>query len=207
MKTTNPRTYAAAIADHIIANRFGAAYGVHTLNDYLDLVDAHSTSHLTPHLADRSIRTAGQQRRKMGLTVQDGTLIAKIAMNNPMANKTVYAEIEFGVLLDLLEMGVTNAWTYSIKAPTQVAGQVVTKRPLGQTKHVPIARIIANAKFGQQARTRDRNPLNLRRSNLYILGNPRATEGRVGAAKADTRAQVKEDAQRRDAYAHKRQHP
>lgn len=207
MKTSNTRAFATAMADQIIAQRFAVAYGVRTLPDYLDLVDARSTSHLTPHLADHNIRTAGQQRRKMGLTVQDGKLIAKMAMNNPMANRTVYAEIEFGVLLDLLEMGVTNAWTYNIKGPTRAAGQVITKRPMGQHRHVPVARIIANAKAGQQARTRDKNPLNLRRSNLYILGNPGTAEGRIGTAKVDTRAQAKEDAQRRDALARKRQHP
>lgn len=48
--------------------------------------------------------------------------------------------------------------------------------------------MIVNAKFGQQARMVDRNPLNLRAGNVFLSGNPETAEGRIGRAKTDSAA-------------------
>lgn len=105
----------------------------------------------------------------------------------------VYGIATFSEYLDLIEMGADAAWSYDHKGADRRVGQVRTQMPFANTltaHRAAFARLIVNAKTGQQARTLDRNPLNLRRVNLFLVGNPIGIEGRKGRAKTDTRAQL-----------------
>ncbi|HRK42222.1 MAG TPA: hypothetical protein PLH11_04185 [Gemmobacter sp.] len=107
----------------------------------------------------------------------------------------VWAKLEFAQWLDLMEIGAYGTWFLAHKSKDRSDAQVRTKVPLsGQTTttNATIARVIANAKPGQQARTLDRNPLNLRRANIFIIGKAAQGERPAGRAKTDTRAQLQE---------------
>ncbi|MGK8235686.1 hypothetical protein ACLGGT_16175 [Roseovarius sp. MS2] len=198
MQNTPQREFARAKADALIAQRFKAPYGVSTLDEYLEYLDRRTTAHLAPHLASRVHRTAGAQRRKASQIIADnGSLLHKIPMNDPRTGQTVYAVTEFHIWLDVLESGADGAWVYNHKSSHHRVGQVCVKVPLGMGRLAAIARIIANAKHGQQARLHDHNPFNLCRENVYLIGNPKGPEGRVGRAKTDTRAEAQKAAELR----------
>jgi hypothetical protein len=188
--------FARALADKMIRERFGRFYGTETFDSYLDLIDTRQTQHLSDGLADRVIGSAGQQRRNIELTLENaGTVIANIPMNDPRRpGAMIWAQTELGIWLDLMEMGANNAWRFDTKGNGRSDGQVRTNAPVRAcltNKNVPIARLIANAKPGQQARTRDHNALNLRRANVFLVGNPGTCEGRVGTAKTDSVALIR----------------
>lgn len=183
---------ASAIADNMVAQRFGTDRGIYTFADYLDFIDLRATAHLNPASARRVIAAAGAQRRKARLILENGTTaILALPMNDAHTGKMVWAEIDLATWLNLIEMGADGAWFYTHKRPDQRAGQVRTNAPLRTkvtNKNVTVARLIVNAKAGQQARTVDRNPLNLRAGNVFLSGNPETAEGRVGRAKTDSAA-------------------
>lgn len=200
--------FARALADKMIRERFGRAYGVDTFDGYLNLIDARQTQHLADALADRVIGTAGKQRRKIELTLEDATaVIVNIPMNDPRRpGAVIWAQTELGIWLDLIEIGADGAWHFAYKSERRADGQVRTTVPMWRTatataNKVAIARLIANAKPGQQARTRDHNALNLRRANVFIVGNPATCEGRVGTAKNDSAALIREQAALRQSLA------
>lgn len=207
MKTINNRALAQSAADQIIAERFGKAYGITTHSEYLDHLDRITTAHLEHIAVARVIRTAGGQRRKSRIVIENGQLLIYLPMNDARSDASVWAVLEYSIWLDLMECGANGAWFYAYKGTNRKAGQVRTKVPFSDSKgttNATIARMIVNAKTGQQARTQDGNPLNLRRGNLYIVGNPNVPEGRVGHAKTDTRAQIKAAAEVRAALAGKK---
>ena len=208
MKTINNRALAQSAADQIIAERFGKAYGIKTHCAYLDGLDRITTAHLEPVAVARVIRTAGEQRRKSRIVIEAGQLLIKVPLHDPRSHDPLWATLDSPIWCDLMEGGANAAWFYNYKGADRKAGQVRMNVPLAGgkgTSNATIARIIVNAKPGQQARTRDGNPLNLRRSNLYIVGQPNAPESRVGRAKTDTRAQIKAAAEVRAALAGKKQ--
>jgi hypothetical protein len=114
------------------------------------------------------------------------------------------AEIDFATWLNLIEMGADGAWFYAHKRGDQRAGQVRTNAPVRSdmtNKNVTVARLIVNAKAGQQARMVDRNPLNLRAGNVFLLGKPENSEGRIGRAKTDSAALLREQTALRQSLA------
>lgn len=193
-------TFALAIADAMISDRFSKAYGVSTFADYLDLVDSRATAHLAPACALRVIAKTGQQRRQAVLNIENSTTVTiSIPMNDPTKGSKVWATTELATWLDVIEAGADGAWMLNYGGGGS-APSVRTAPPLvGSSKATlaTISRIIVNAKAGQQARTSDGNPLNLRRSNLYILGQPRTCEGPKGGAKRDTRKHIEGQARTR----------
>jgi hypothetical protein len=207
MQHSNTSNFALSIANDMISARFGQKYGVHAFDNYCDLIDHRSTAHLNARLAQRVCNSAGTQRRRSRLIIQDtATLIIAIPAHDTHKGREVWPELEFGVWIDLMEMGADCAWFYTHKGKDQLAGQVRTHAPIGSATSntlVTIARLIVNAKRGQQARTLDRNPLNLRRSNLYLLGNPNTVDGAVGRATTDTVAHLRAQAELRAANAGK----
>jgi hypothetical protein len=207
MQHINTLNFALSIANDMISTRFGQKYGVHTFTAYCNLIDQRSTAHLNAHMAQKVRNSAGLQRLKSRLIIDEAaTLIIAIPMNDLHSDTTVWAELEFAQWLDLMEMGADCAWAYSHKGKDRLAGQVRTHAPIASTASntpVTIARLIVNAKRGQQARTLDRNPLNLRRANLYLVGNPNTVEGAAGRAKTDTVEHLQKQAERRAANAGK----
>lgn len=137
--------------------------------------------------------------------MKGGEPIASVPLKDPRTGSTVYVEVELGILLDVIESGADGSWVLHYKSGTRKAAQVRTKVPkTGVGPNLAtVTRIIANAKFGQQARIKDHNPLNLRRSNIYIVGNPATTEGRAGTAKTDTRSQIERAVELRASFAGK----
>ena len=206
--TNHHSTFAISLANQMISERFGDLYGTHTWAEYRDFAHARATAHLAPHFAQRIDRySTGEQRRNIKLTIEDGYSLAAVPMKDPRTNLTVYAEVPFGILLDLIELGADGSWSLIYKSTKQKAAQVRLSVPLrGQDGPVTatVARIIANAKYGQQARLKDHNPLNLRRANIYIVGRPGTAEGRAGTAKTDTRSQIKRFAEDRASLAGKK---
>lgn len=196
---------AAVIADDMVAQRFGNGRGIHTFVAYLDYIDARATAHLNLASARRVIASAGAQRRKARLILENGTaVVLALPMNNARTGETVWAEIDFSTWLNLIEMGADGAWFYAHKNHDQRAGQVRTTAPIASTtsnQNVTVARLIVNAKAGQQARMVDRNPLNLRAGNVFLLGNPDSSEGRIGRAKTDSAALLREQTALRQSLA------
>jgi hypothetical protein len=205
MQHTNTSSFTLSIANDMISARFGQKYGVHTFAAYCDLIDQRSTAHLNPRLAQRVCNSAGTQRRESRLIIEDAaTLIIAVPMNDARKGEEEWAKLEFGIWIDLIEMGADGAWFYAHKGKEQLAGQVRTHAPISSAtsnSNVTIARLIVNAKRGQQARTLDRNPLNLRRANLYLVGNPNTVEGPAGRATTDTAAHLQRQAELRNANA------
>ena len=116
-------------------------------------------------------------------------------MNDSRTGTTIWAEIDLPSWIDAIERGADSTWFYAYKGVDRRGGQVRCKVPLSgtiSTTNVTIARVVVNAKQKQQARTLDGNPLNLRRENLYLLGNPYGIEGKAGNAKTDTLRQLAE---------------
>lgn len=190
---------ALALADEMIAARFGTCYGTHTWSEYQAFALERATGHLAGHLAGKIGRTTGTQRRKARLKVEGDTLIITLPMNDPRTGATVWAETEFGSYLDAVEDGADGAWVYVYKGRDRVTGQVRTAVPCGAGKKAAIARVLLGAKAGQQVRRQDDNPLNLRRQNLYRIGNPSTPEGQAGTAKMDTQAETRGGAATREA--------
>lgn len=196
MQNFSSTDFAVCLADQMIANRFGKAYGVRTFAEYLDFVDKRATAHLDEYMAQRVQKTAGAQRRKSRLKIENAvTVIIAVPMNDVRKGATIWAEIDLASWLDAIERGADTAWFYAYKGADQRSGQVRCKVPLSgrtSTTNATIVRVLVNAKPGQQARTLDGNPLNLRRENLFLVGNPHGIEGRVGTAKTYTQAQLLE---------------
>jgi hypothetical protein len=204
MRSTKTDAFARAMADKIIAERFGKDYGTFTLADYLALIDRRTTAHLSNATARRIIGIAGKQRRDAVLRIENtSTLTIAIPMRDGRNGPRIWAVTEFGLWLDVIESGADGVWFFNRKDATRFDGQVCVKLALQKTargpQRTPVARIIVNAKEGQQARRRDNDPLNLRRDNLFLLGNPGTAEGRVGNAKTDPREQARVQADARAA--------
>ncbi len=109
--------------------------------------------------------------------------------------EAVWAELYFSTWLNVIECGADQAWFYAHKGETQAKGQVRTKLPLcdgDKVTNTTIARVIGNAKVGQQARLLDRSPFNLRSGNVVVIGNPATAEGKAGNAKTPTRAHARD---------------
>jgi hypothetical protein len=198
MKTPNKSTEALALADTMIRERFEADYGTTCRTDYLAHLDGISTRHLVSHLKDQALKAAGQQRSNAKLCFSadpEPILLIQIPMDDPhKPGATIYATLDFASWLDLMEMGAHGAWRFNAKG-RQRGGQVLTRLPMWRScliADVAIARLLTNAKPGQQSRTLDGNPLNLRRSNLYLLGNPTIKAERVGTAKVAARLVMEE---------------
>lgn len=132
------------------------------------------------------------------------TLIIAIPVRDPRTDTDVWVETEFGIWLDVIESRADGAWKLDYKGSKQLTGQVRTKVPLqgrSSAANTAVALIIVNAKAGQQARRHDSNPLNLRRDNLFLLGDPGTAEGKAGNAKTDTRALFRTHGDAREALA------
>lgn len=195
------------IAESMIADRFARDYGITTVAAYLDLLDRRTTAHLTDDMADRVIRTAGNQRRMARLKIEDGEVVISIPMKNPRTDATIWADLYLSTWLNVMECGADGAWFFAHKSAGRSDGQVRTKVPLlrdDKVTNTTITRVIANAKVGQQARILDRNPLNLRSENIYLVGNPTTGEGKAGTAKTHTRIKARDKAALRASLAQKR---
>lgn len=195
MQTTTQNAFALAMADQMIADRFARDYHTTTFADYLDHLDRRTKAHLPDHMAERVIRTAGQQRRNARLSIEDGAVLIAIPLHDARINATVWAELYLSTWLNVIECGADQAWFYAHKGEAQAKGQVRTHVPLSHGERVTlttIARVIGNAKPGQQARLLDRNPMNLRSGNVVVIGNPATAEGKAGNAKTPTRAHARD---------------
>jgi hypothetical protein len=205
MQLSTSLHFAVACADEMISARFGRSYGIHTFARYLDEVDRRATAHLDDRLARRIRDTAGAQRRKARLRIENaGTVIVAVPMNDPRTGATIWAEVDLATWLNLIEMGADGAWFFANKGQDRGPGQVRTTAPLASdlsNKNVTVARLIVNAKPGQQARVLDRNPLNLRAGNVFLVGNPATCEGRIGGARTDTRRLLQGQVETRRALA------
>lgn len=121
-------------------------------------------------------------------------VIIAVPMNNPRTDATIWAELYLSTWLNVIECGADAAWFFAFKTKDRGHGQVrmsVPRSSRDKTTNATIARIIANAKVGQQARILDRNPLNLRSENVYLIGDPRTPDGMASHAKTETRAHVR----------------
>lgn len=190
---------ALALANEMIAARFGTCHGTRTWAEYQAFALQRATGHLAEHLAGKIGRTTGSQRRRARITLEDGTLIIALPMNDPRTGATLWAETELTSYLDLIEGGADGAWFYNYQGRHRARGQVRTTVPCHKHRKVTVARLIVDAKDGQQARRRDADPLNLRRANRYRIGQPGTTEGRAGNAKRDAQAEMREGAAIREA--------
>ena len=195
MQNYTSSSFARTLADQMVAKRFAKDYGTKTFAEYLDLLDERSTAHLAEYMAHRVRNTAGAQRRRARLKLEgSGTVVIAVPMNESDIGELVWAELELSTWFLLMEMGAEGAWFYAHKGPGKLVGQVRTSAPISArtpNKNATIARLIANAKPGQQAKTLDRNPLNLRRDNLNLIGHPKP-EGQPGLSKTDSAALLRE---------------
>jgi hypothetical protein len=195
MQNISSKALALAAADQIVSERFSYAHGVTTFAKYLDFLDYRTTAHLAGHLASRVKSSSGKQRRLaiVHLAKDDG-LVISIPLNDPRTNEPCHVIVDFPIWLDLMESGADGAWFLNHKSLSQKAGQVRCGVPFKGSGKGPnlatVARIICNAKHGQQARLHDRNPLNLRRTNIFVLGQTNSPEGGKGRAKTDTRLEL-----------------
>lgn len=206
MQTDNT-SLALTRADHMIAARFATVNGTTTLSQYFDLIDARSTAHLCAGHSDQAGRSTGAQRRNARLSIgEGGMLVIAIPMHDARMDKTIWAKVDFQTWINLIEIGADGALIFDRKSVERNDGQVRVHMPMRSkttgTK-ATVARIIANAKPGQQARMLDRNPLNLCNDNIYVVGNPGGIEGKAGTAKTDTRSQVGAQAEYRAGLAGK----
>lgn len=195
MQNTPVKSFALTLANQMIAERFQRDYGITTLAEYLDHLDQRTTAHLPEHMAERVIRTAGQQRRNAKLTIEDGVVIIAVPMNNPRTDETVSAELFLSTWLNVIECGADGSWLYNLKGDAQEKGQVRTSVPMSGGEKMTlttIARVIGNAKKGQQARMVDRDPMNLRSGNVSVVRNPKTCDDAADKAKTDTRAKARE---------------
>lgn len=195
MQNTPLKSFALTLANQMIAERFQRDYGITTWAEYLDHLDRRTTAHLPDHMAERVIRTAGQQRRDAKLTIEDGLVIIAVPMNNPRTGETVWAELFLSTWLNVIECGADGSWLYNLKGAAQEKGQVRTHVPMSGGEKMTlttIARVIGNAKKGQQARMVDRNPMNLRSANVAVVGHPKTCDDVATKAKTDTRAKARE---------------
>lgn len=198
--------FARDLAEQMIRERFSATYGVETFDAYLDLIDLRQTQHLSPGLADRVAATAGKQRRSIRLWLEDAvTVMARVPMNDPRRDGAqVWAEIEFAAWLDMIENGADGAWVLNYADKNDSRCYVRTCPPLsrsGTCNLVTVGRLVANAGRGRSVRFRDRNPLNLRRTNLFIVGHPPTGESPTKGPKHDARALVANGAALRQSLA------
>lgn len=193
---SNQAAFAQALADQMVQERFGKIHGTNDLASYFDFVDARQTAHLNPQLAQRVIATAGAQRRRIRLFLENGAVLAKIPMDDPRkSGATIWAVTELGDFFDLIENGADGAWFINYASKFDLKGYVKTAPPLsgrGTATTVTVGRLIAGANKGRSVRFRDRNPLNLRRGNLFLFGNSRTCEGASRNCKHDAPALVKE---------------
>lgn len=185
--------FARDLADQMTREQFRRPYGIESFAAYLDHVDARQTQHLTGGAAANALRSAGKQRRNIKLAVENGaTVVARVPMKDSQRpGALVWAEIELAALLDLWENGSDGAWFFDYAGGSKA--YVKTYAPLagaGNVCNVTLGRLVAGAGKGRIARFRDRNPLNLRRSNIFIVGNPVTTEGAAKGARHDARAVV-----------------
>lgn len=204
MNTQTSHVYPITLADRFIAQRFAQIYGITTHEGYLDHLDKTSTVHLSGKQAKRLHRTSGQQRRNARLRFIEGQLIIIITANNPQTGKPVHIEVEYDQWVGLMKLGATYAWNYNIKGKHRGIGQVVTQVAFQGGRHETVARLIKDARKGQQARMRDGNPFNLRLSNIDVTGDLTTAEGRVGTAKSDARLRMWDGRKARALHAGKR---
>lgn len=206
MQTDNT-SFALALADDMIAKRFAKIYGTKTLSQYFDLIDARSTAHLCAGHSKQVQRSTGAQRRNARLSiVEGGIVVIAIPMKDAGTDKTIWAKMDLCTWLNVIESDAYGALFFNRKSAERNDGQVRVAVPMCrpvETKLATVARIIANAKPGQQARILDRNPLNLCHGNIYLVGNPGGIEGKAGTAKTDTRSQVGAQAELRATLAGK----
>lgn len=205
MQKPQPCPTAATLADQMIYERFFDRHGLATWSDYCKEVDTRTTAHLSEHLAARCMKTAGVQRRRMVFHLEGAEVTASIPMNDSRAGEEVWAQMEFSTYLNAVECGADTALYMQHKGRNTI-GQVCFDPAFRRASGIPptaLARVIVNAKPGQSARNLDRNPLNLRKGNIYLDGRPKSTEGNRKSPKTDTRAIVRELAQRRASLAGK----
>lgn len=194
MQQPNHSSFALALADAMVAKRFKADYGITTFADYLDRVDRKATAHLPPKKAQSLLLKAGGRQRRLARLQIDGSgeVTISIPMRDPRSGKTLWAITELSTWFDVVEAGADGSWMLAYSSATSTRPYVRTKPPLSSrdsTTLANITRIIVNAKPRQHARTLDGNSLNLRRFNLYVVGQPK-DDGKSGKAKKDTRSQV-----------------
>lgn len=207
MQNFTSTSFALSLADQMVAEGFAKEYGVSSYAAYLNLVDERSTAHLDAHMTRKVKATAGAQRHRARLKLENsGTVIIAVPLIDSHSGETFWAELDLRNWLRLMEMGAEGAWFFDRKGRDRPDGQVRTNAPVRSgtsNKNVTIARLITNAKPGQQARTLDRNPLNLRQDNLNLIGNPNTVEGKIGTATADSVALIREHQARRQALSGK----
>jgi hypothetical protein len=196
MQQPNHSSFALAIADAMVAKRFKADYGITTFADYLDRVDRKATAHLPPKKAQSLLLKAGGRQRRLARLQIDGSgeVTISIPMRDPRSGKTLWAITELSTWFDVVENGADGSWMLNYSSATSTRPYVRTKPPLASldsTNLANITRIITNAKARQHARTLDGNSLNLRRFNVYVVGQPK-DDGKLGKAKQDTRSQMQQ---------------
>jgi hypothetical protein len=208
MQQPNHSTFALALADAMVKKRFFKDYRISKFSEYLDLVDQRATALLSPKAARALLqRAGGRQRREARLQIDgSGVVTISIPMRDPRSGKTLWAITELCTWLDVVEAGANGAWLISYNSATSTRPYVRTNPPLGNANSTTLAnitRIIVNAKARQHARTLDGNSLNLRRFNIYVVGQPK-DDGKRGKAKRDTRSQMQEHQAMRERLAEKR---
>lgn len=207
MQITHTQTYLTAMADSFISQRFELCHGITTHAEYLDRIDESSTDHLDRQFVAKVLRTTGRQRRRAWFKFDDQTLVICIPVKEPRTGQEIHAEMEYEVWLDLMEMGVHGAWFYAHKDKKRNNGQVRVKIPFhgsGGPTNASLTRIIADAEPGQRACVADGNPMNLRSSNVYLIGLPLTLGGKRAGSKTDTLKQIKGAVALREEVARKR---
>ncbi|TKW66951.1 MAG: hypothetical protein DI616_07695 [Paracoccus denitrificans] len=196
---------ARASADQMIADRFGHSRGTLTFAAYLDYVDARQTRHLSPAAAALVIAKTGDQRQRIKLTLEGGVIIAHVPLKDTRRHGAyVWAQIGLAEWLDLIENGADGAWFLNYAGKHDKRGYVRTSPPLasqGAATLVTVGRLVAGAGKGRVVRFKDRNPLNLRRGNLFLNGAFAAPDGQRRGAKHDACALMAEGASRRRSLA------
>lgn len=123
-----------------------------------------------------------------------------IPVRDRRQGRTEWATLGYGVWLDVIENGADTAWSLDYKGVGRIDKQVRCAPPMSGrvagTK-VSAARLIACARHRQQVRLTDRNPLDLRRDNIHVVGSPVIAGDRVGTAKTDTQASLAHQVQLR----------
>lgn len=196
---------ARASADQMVADRFGHSHGTQTFAAYLDYVDARQTQHLSPAAAARVIAKTGDQRQRVKLTLEGCTIIARVPLKD-IRRPGAYAWAEIGLAewFDLIENGADGAWFLNYSGKHDKRGYVRTSPPVvsqGAATLVTVGRLVAGAGKGRVVRFKDRNPLNLRRDNLFLNGAFAAPDGQRRGAKHDACALFAEGAARRRSLA------
>lgn len=138
--------------------------GIETLEAYCDLIDVEATGHLTGVNAQR------RNRRPRAFVDDRGEAVFLVPMSKA---GTAWATVNAADWFRLQEDGANGLWSLVNKTSRQVRTYPAMIGP--NRKHVRVGRLILGLGEGEVIRFLNRDPLDLRRSNLQAepSGDPR----------------------------------